>query len=148
MHAIAGSESAFDAPLFPTHSSQVCCQERAGWGRQNWVCPPGAGNPRYATAQRLVRRLSELTLPCCPETQLSLVVRISTLLLTTPFCWRQQVRPFPFGQIILFQYCSINWYFCLVFWSYFRFRLFLLVFVQVSVSFILHFTGVLCSVCK
>ena len=27
-------------PLFPsTHSSHLCWHERAGWGRQNWVCP-------------------------------------------------------------------------------------------------------------
>jgi len=32
MQAIAGPESAFDAPLFPTHSSHLCCHERAGWG--------------------------------------------------------------------------------------------------------------------
>jgi len=39
MQAIAGTESAFDAPLFPTYSSHLCRHERAGWGRQNWVCP-------------------------------------------------------------------------------------------------------------
>jgi len=39
MQAIAEPESAFDAPLFPTHSSHLCCHERAGWGRQNWVWP-------------------------------------------------------------------------------------------------------------
>jgi len=27
-------------PLFPsTHSSHLCCHERARWGRQKWVCP-------------------------------------------------------------------------------------------------------------
>ena len=31
--------TAFDAPLLPTHSSHLCCHERAGWGRQNWLCP-------------------------------------------------------------------------------------------------------------
>jgi len=39
MQVIAGPESAFDAALFPTHSSHLCCHERAGWGRQNKVCP-------------------------------------------------------------------------------------------------------------
>jgi len=40
MQAIAGPESLFDAPLFPTNSSHQCCYERAGWGgRQNWVFP-------------------------------------------------------------------------------------------------------------
>jgi len=40
MQEIAGPESAFGVPLFPTHSSHLCCHERAGWGgRQNWVCP-------------------------------------------------------------------------------------------------------------
>jgi len=35
MQAIAGPESAFDAPLFPTHSSHLYCHERAGGGRQS-----------------------------------------------------------------------------------------------------------------
>jgi len=35
MQAIAGPESAFDAPLFPTHSSHLCSHEQAGWVRQN-----------------------------------------------------------------------------------------------------------------
>jgi len=39
MQVIAGPESAFDAPLFPTNFSHLCCHQRAGWGRQNWVCP-------------------------------------------------------------------------------------------------------------
>jgi len=39
MQAIAGPELAFDLPLFPSHSSHLCCYERSGWGRQNWVCP-------------------------------------------------------------------------------------------------------------
>jgi len=49
MEAIAGLESAFDAPLFPTHSSHLCCHERVGWGAPKLSLPPGAGNPRYAT---------------------------------------------------------------------------------------------------
>ena len=47
--AIAGPESAFDAPLFPTHSSHLYCHERAG-GAPKLSLPPGAGNPTYATA--------------------------------------------------------------------------------------------------
>ena len=39
MQAIAGPELAFDLPLFPSHSSHLCCYERSGWGCQNWVCP-------------------------------------------------------------------------------------------------------------
>jgi len=39
MQAIAGLESAFDAPLFPTNFSHICCHKRAGWGRQNGACP-------------------------------------------------------------------------------------------------------------
>ena len=39
MQAIAGPESASDTPLFPPHSSHIFWHERAGWGRQNWVCP-------------------------------------------------------------------------------------------------------------
>jgi len=39
MHAIAGPESAFDLPLFPSDASHLCCHERSGWGRQNWLCP-------------------------------------------------------------------------------------------------------------
>ena len=39
MQATAGPESAFDAPLFPTHSSHLYCHQRAGRGRQNCVCP-------------------------------------------------------------------------------------------------------------
>jgi len=30
MQAIAGAQSAVDATLFPTHSSHLCCHERAG----------------------------------------------------------------------------------------------------------------------
>jgi len=39
MQAIAGLESAFDAPLFPTNSSHLYCHKRAEWGRQNGACP-------------------------------------------------------------------------------------------------------------
>ena len=45
MQAIAGPEPAFDAPLFPTHSSHLCCHEQTGWGRQNWVCPRARETP-------------------------------------------------------------------------------------------------------
>jgi len=38
MRAITGIESAFDAPFLLTHSSRRYCHERAGWGRQNWLC--------------------------------------------------------------------------------------------------------------
>jgi len=31
-------KSAFDAPIFPTHCSHLCCHERAGLERPSWSC--------------------------------------------------------------------------------------------------------------
>ena len=45
MQAIAGPESLFDAPLFPTNSSHQCCYERAGWGGAKTEFSPGRGKP-------------------------------------------------------------------------------------------------------
>jgi len=39
MQVIAGPESAFDASLFPAHSSHLCCHERAGWGAKTEFAP-------------------------------------------------------------------------------------------------------------
>ena len=46
----AGPEQAFHAAYLRTHSSHPCCHERSGWGAPKLTLPPGAGNPRYATA--------------------------------------------------------------------------------------------------
>jgi len=35
-----GAGITFDAPLFPNHFWHLCCHERTGCGRPNWLCPP------------------------------------------------------------------------------------------------------------
>jgi len=53
MQAIAGPESAFDAPFVP-YSFFASLLPRTGWvgGAPKLSLPPGAGNPRYATDQQ------------------------------------------------------------------------------------------------
>jgi len=56
MQVIAEPESAYDAPLFPTHSSHLCCHEQTGWGRQNEFAPR-RGEPlvRHCRLEALLR---------------------------------------------------------------------------------------------
>jgi len=55
----AGPESAFDAPLPPTHSSYLCCHEQAGWQHPYCVCPRARESPRNVagyTARSMVTK--------------------------------------------------------------------------------------------
>ena len=48
---ICGAQVSFPHPFTPNLSSHLCCHERTGWWRSNWVCPRVRETPGTVLAE-------------------------------------------------------------------------------------------------